>query len=183
MAISGDTLVGVNHTVGPTPRQAQCMSSCVMDDVDPTTGATASDGLVSDQLGGAVALAGDTAVAGAREDNFGANRNGKAYVFVRNGTTWTQQQKLTASDGSTLDAFGNSVAISHHTDTIAVGAVNDDEVTPNDRGSVYVFVRNGTTWSQQQRLIGSLGMTTGFTGHFGTSVAVGRDTLTLDLTD
>jgi hypothetical protein len=154
-----------------------------MDDVDPTTGATASDGLVSDQLGGAVALAGDTAVAGAREDNFGANRNGKAYVFVRNGTTWTQQQKLTASDGSTLDAFGNSVAISHHTDTIAVGAVNDDEVTPNDRGSVYVFVRNGTTWSQQQRLIGSLGMTTGFTGHFGTSVAVGRDTLTLDLTD
>ena len=180
VAISGDTiLVGApNHTVGPNSRQGAVY-------VFVRNGATwtqqqeltASDGLVSDQLGGAVALAGDTAVAGAREDNFGASRNGKAYVFVRNGTTWTQQQKLTASDGSTLDAFGNSVAISHHTDTIAVGAVNDDEVTPNDRGSVYVFVRNGTTWSQQQRLIGSLGMATGFTGHFGTSVAVDGDTL------
>ena len=180
VAVSGDTiLVGApNHTVGPNSRQGAVY-------VFVRNGATwtqqqeltASDGLVSDQLGGAVALAGDTAVAGAREDNFGANRNGKAYVFVRNGTTWTQQQKLTASDGSTLDAFGNSVAINHHSDTIAVGAVNDDEVTPNDRGSVYVFVRNGTTWSQQQRLIGSLGMASGFTGHFGTSVAVDGDTL------
>jgi hypothetical protein len=67
----------------------------------------ASDGVASDQLGGAVALSGNTAVLGAREDNFGATRNGKAYVFVRNGETWSQQQKLTAADGSPLDAFGN----------------------------------------------------------------------------
>ena len=180
VAISGDTiLVGApNHTVGANTRQGAVY-------VFVRNGSTwtqqqelnANDGLVSDQLGGAVALAGDTAVAGAREDNFGANRNGKAYVFVRNGTTWSQQQKLTASDGSALDAFGNSLAINHNTDTIAVGALNDDEVTPNDRGSVYVFVRNGTTWSQQQRLIGSLGMASGFTAHFGTSVAVDGDTL------
>ena len=69
---------------------------------------TASDGLTSDQLGGAVALVGNTAVVGARENNFGASRNGKVYVFLRSGTTWSQQQKLTASDGSSLDAFGGS---------------------------------------------------------------------------
>ena len=180
VAVSGDTiLVGApNHAVGPNSRQGAVY-------VFVRNGNTwtqqqelnANDGLVSDQLGGAVALVGDTAVAGAREDNFGASRNGKVYVFQRAGTTWTQQQKLTASDGSTLDAFGNSVAINHNTDTIAVGAFNDDELANADRGSVYVFVRNGSTWSQQARLLGSLGAATGFNGHFGTSVAVDGDTL------
>lgn len=180
VAVSGGTiLVGApNHTVGSNSRQG-AVYVFVRDGSGWTQKQelTASDGLVSDQLGGAVALAGDTAVAGAREDNFGANRNGKAYVFTRNGTTWSQQQKLIASDGSALDGFGNSVAINYNTDTIAIGAVNDDEATLNDRGSVYVFARNGTTWSQQQRLIGSLGNASGFTGHFGTSVTVDGDTL------
>ena len=38
------------------------------------------------------------------------SNSGSAYVFVRNGTTWTQQQKLTAS-GTADDEFGISVGI------------------------------------------------------------------------
>ena len=45
---------------------------------------------------------------------------GSVNVFVRNGATWTQQQKLTAADGAASDCFGNSVAISG--DTVVVGA-------------------------------------------------------------
>ena len=45
---------------------------------------------------------------------------GSAYVFVRSGTSWSQQQKLTANDGAAHDGFGYSVAISG--DTVVVGA-------------------------------------------------------------
>lgn len=180
VAISGDTIVvgALNHAVGANSRQGAAY-------VFVRNGSTwtqqqkltANDGLTSDQLGGSVALVGNTAVVGARENNFGANRNGKVYVFLRSGTTWSQQQKLTASDGSSLDAFGGSVAISNNTDTIAVGAPDVNEAALGDRGSVYVFVRSGTTWSQQQRLLGSLGLATGSGAHFGSSVDVDGDTL------
>ncbi|HVL27640.1 MAG TPA: hypothetical protein VM390_05805 [Acidimicrobiales bacterium] len=36
---------------------------------------------------------------------------GTAYVFVRSGTTWTQQMKLTATDADAIDLFGEAVAI------------------------------------------------------------------------
>jgi hypothetical protein len=180
VAVSGDTILigALNHAVGANSRQGAAY-------VFVRSGSTwtqqqkltASDGLTSDQLGGAVALVGNTAVVGARENNFGANRNGKVYVFLRSGTTWSEQQKLTASDGSALDAFGGSVAISHNVDTIAVGAPDDNEGPVGDRGSVYVFVLSGTTWAQQQRLLGSLGLASGSGGHFGTQVAVDGDTV------
>src|SRR4029079_6711032 len=76
---------------------------------------------------------------------------GSAYVFVRSGTSWSQQAKLTASDAATGDAFGrNGVGISG--DTVVVGAPFDDTGAGSDAGSAYVFVRSGTSWSQQQKL-------------------------------
>jgi hypothetical protein len=180
VSVSGETIVvgSPNHAVGANTRQGAAY-------VFVRSGSTwtlqqkltANDGLTSDLLGSAVALTGNTAVIGAREDNFGANRNGKAYVFLRSGTVWSQQQKLTASDGSALDGFGNAVAISHNTNTIAVAAMQDDEAGVSGRGSVYVFERSGATWTQQQRLLGSLGVASGFAGNFGFSVDVDGDTL------
>src|ERR1700676_2593743 len=55
---------------------------------------TASDGASNDLFGFAVAISSSTAIFGAF--NKGA---GVAYVFVRSGTTWSQQAELTASDG------------------------------------------------------------------------------------
>ena len=85
------------------------------------------------------------------------------YVFVRNGTSWSQQAYLKpAAVGTTQanDWFGYSVAISG--DTVVVGAHEEDSSTtginstPNETGTAsgaaYVFVRNGTTWSQQAYL-------------------------------
>ena len=64
---------------------------------------------------------------------------GYAYIFVRNGTTWTEQQKLTASDGDIGDRFGNSVAVDG--DTAAIAAYWDDDNGSNS-GSVYFFYNN-----------------------------------------
>ena len=76
---------------------------------------------------------------------------GSAYVFVRSGTTWTEQQKLLAPDGRASDLFGGSVSVSG--DTAVVGASFDDTPAGADAGSAYVFVRSGTTWTEQQKLL------------------------------
>jgi hypothetical protein len=129
---------------------------------------TASDGSAGDEFGRAVAISGDTAIVGAAFDDVGANVDqGSAYVFVRIGGVWTQQQMLTANDGAAGDDFGSSVAISG--DTAVVGAPSDDA----GQGSAYVFVRSGSTWTQQQQLTVIDGVALDF---FGGSVAIEGDT-------
>lgn len=133
---------------------------------------TASDAFSSDNFGRGVSLSGDTAVIGANGDDFpGLSNAGSAYVFVRTGTTWTQQQKLTASDAATGDSFGWSAAVSG--DTAVVGAYLDDLPGDADRGSAYVFVRTGTVWTQQAKLTASDGTDD---DEFGRSVAVSGST-------
>jgi hypothetical protein len=100
---------------------------------------TASDAATGDKFGGSVSINNDTIVVGAYGDD---SSTGAAYVFVRNGLVWSQQQKLTASGAAPNDKFGYSVSISN--DTVVVGAYYDDNVA----GSAYVFARNGLDWSQ-----------------------------------
>jgi len=128
----------------------------------------ASDGAADDQFGIRVAVAGDTAVAGAFGDDTLAGANaGSAYVFTRTAGVWTQQAKLTASDSATGDNFGISVAVAG--DTVIVGAYSDDAL----RGSAYVFTRSGTVWTQQAKLTASDGAAG---DRFGRSVVVEGDT-------
>lgn len=125
----------------------------------------AADGAASDELGTSVGLSGTTIVAGARNAN---GQAGAAYVFVRNGTAWSQQQKLTASDATALDLFGTAVAIDGN--TVAVGAPLDDVGANANQGSGYVFVRSGTSWTQQQKVVAATSPDA--QDQFGSSVAV-----------
>ncbi len=148
-----------------------------------------------DSFGESVAVSGDTVVIGAPgEDssttgvnstpNEGASYSGAAYVFARNGTTWSQQAYFKASNTEGNDSFGISVAVSG--DTVVVGALNENSSTtgvnstPNESasgsgsGAAYVFTRSGTTWSQQAYLKAS---NTGAGDGFGFSVAVSGDTV------
>ena len=58
-------------------------------------------------------------VNGNQADNAAVD-SGAAYVFVRSGTTWTQQAYVKASNTGPSDNFGYSIALSG--DTLAVGA-------------------------------------------------------------
>ena len=107
---------------------------------------TASDALPDANFGFAVAIDGDTIVVGARYDDQLGDRAGAAYVFVRDGANWTEQQKLTASDGTASHEFGSAVAIDG--DTCVIGAYRDNSFT----GAAYVFVRSGETWSEQEKI-------------------------------
>ena len=110
------------------------------------------DGAAEEQFGTAVALVGDLALVGADQDgdlDFGA-----AYVFRREGNGWTQEAKLTASDGAFNDFFGTSVALgADGNGTFAVvGARQDDSGGPGS-GAAYVFRRSGTTWTEEAQLL------------------------------
>ncbi|PHP65408.1 hypothetical protein CSC94_18785 [Zhengella mangrovi] len=131
---------------------------------------TASDAGANDLFGYSVAISGYTVVVGAHADGDGGSYSGSAYVFVRSGTSWAQQAKLTASDATAYDTFGWSVAISG--DTVVVGANADDD-GGSGSGSAYVFVRSGTSWSQQAKLRASDAATD---DQFGWSVAIAGNT-------
>jgi hypothetical protein len=128
-----------------------------------------SDGVTDAQFGISVSLNGDTALIGANRDDDNGNKSGSAYVFTRTGTNWTQQAKLIASDGAPEERFGIAVALEG--DTALIGSETNDNGAIS--GSVYVFTRTGTTWTQQQKLLASDGAATDW---FGFSIALDGDT-------
>ena len=172
VAIDADTVVA-----GIQPEGASAIGAAY---VFTRSGATwsqqaklqAIDGAGGDRFGGAVALDGDTAVVGAfRADVGAAVDQGAAYVFVRGGTVWTQQQKLLAADGAAGDWFGSSVAVAGQ--TALVGAYADDVGANANQGAAYAFVRSGTLWSQQAKLVDPDGAAGAL---FGISVGLAADT-------
>src|SRR4029077_18580858 len=83
----------------------------------------------------------------------GAQANtGAVYVFSRNGTTWTEQTKLTAGDGTTDDGFGWSLHLSEDGETLVAGSIAAPDAQQFPRGAGYVFTRSGGTWSPQAKL-------------------------------
>ena len=129
----------------------------------------ASNAESDDRFGDVIALSGDTLVVGAPyEDSAatgidgsqtnGATDSGAVYVFVRSGSTWTQQAYIKANNSEAGDQFGYSVAI--FGDTLIVGAPYEDsapgDIIPSNSltnaGAAYVFIREAGVWSQQAML-------------------------------
>jgi hypothetical protein len=120
-----------------------------------------------------------TGIGGNQADN-NATDSGAVYMFVRSGTTWTQQAYIKASNTNTGDNFGTAIALSADGGTLAVGAVGEDSTAIGiggnqadnkelQAGAVYVFVRAGTAWTQQAYVKAS---NTAFSHSFGFSVAL-----------
>ena len=127
----------------------------------------------SDFFGGSVAISsdGNTAVVGANKEDTGGSDAGSVYVFTRSGTTWTQQQKLQASDVDAGDEFGTAVSISDDGNTVMVGSPRED-TTANIAGSMYFFTRSGTSWTQQKKIQAS---NAGQGDRCGAAVAISGD--------
>jgi len=129
----------------------------------------ASDGAAEDRFGHSVSLSGDYAIIGALEDDDNGDWSGSAYIFKRDGEVWSEQAKLTASDGGVSDQFGGSVSISG--DYAIIGAHRDDD-NGDSSGSAYIFKRDGTIWSEQDKLLASDGADLDY---FGGSVSISGD--------
>jgi hypothetical protein len=92
----------------------------------------------------------------------GVNRDdgyvGAAYVFTRSGSTWTQQAKLTASDGQANDNFGWSVSITAAGNIALISATSEDGGAGDPisgAGAAYIFERSGSTWTEIRKLTAS----------------------------
>ena len=157
--------------------------------IDQIAYGKASNTGMNDTLGFSVSLSGNTLAVGASGEASASSATpgddsragaGAVYVFVRAGSTWIQQAYLKASNVDANDGFGQSVSLSG--DTLAVGAPGEDSVDVNNQsdnsasvaGAVYVFIRVGTTWTQQQYLKAS-NIDAG--DQFGQSVSLSGDTL------
>ena len=128
----------------------------------------ASDGAAGDCFGDS-SISGDTAIVGAGQYYTHTSGTGKAYIFKFDGTSWVEQAKLLASDGAASDYFGASVSISG--DYAIVGASADDDNGFNS-GSAYIFKRDGTSWSEQAKLLASDGAADSY---FGALVSISGD--------
>jgi hypothetical protein len=139
-----------------------------------------------ENFGAAVAFSGDgtTMAVGASHDA------GAAYIFTRSGSAWTQQAMVKASNAGDLDSFGANLSLSADGNTLVVGAYFEDGggrgVNPdgNDNsigqaGAAYVFVRRGTSWSQQAYLKASNTGEMDDGDTFGYSVAISGDGSTI----
>lgn len=131
---------------------------------------------IADNFGYSADISGDTLVVGAPKedsnqttitngassssDNSSAD-SGAVYVYKRTGDTWVQEAYIKATAPDPGDEFGTSVSI--NANTLIVGATLDDSSTnviingpigstdnvANNRGSVYIFTRTGSVWSQE----------------------------------
>ena len=109
---------------------------------------TVSDGVYDDFFGIAVALEGDTALIGAPRHTVTTSGQGAAYVFIRNGTSWTLQQRILNTNPEVNERFGNAVALSG--ENALIGAYFSG---PDERGAAYSFRRGATGWTQTGTLL------------------------------
>jgi hypothetical protein len=93
------------------------------------------------------------------------------YPVLVDPVLWVQQQELVTGNGIAGDQFGTAVAVSG--DTALVAAPTRSVGGHSSQGSVYVYVRSGTTWTLQQELTASDGASG---DGFGISVALSNDT-------
>ena len=166
VAISGDTVVvgapqkAIGSNIGQGAAYVFVRSSGGWEQQGPAL--IAPDGGESDSFGSAVSIFDDTVVIGAPGLRSSA---GRAYVFSRTGTTWTQQgAALVPPDTTSEGNFG--VAASASADTVLIGA---DGAYPQ-RGAAYLFTRDGSDWATHRLALESSAPVEG--DHFGNAVAL-----------
>jgi hypothetical protein len=172
IAIDGDTVVvgAQNASVnGNTSQGAAYVYSRSGSNWMPQAKLVASDGAPWVQFARAVSVRGDTAVIGAVSAIVGGNAGqGAAYVYTRNGASWSERARLLADDGESWDGFGGAVSLD--AGQVMVGASSNGMA---GEGAAYVFTGADADWTQQGKLVAD----DAFNGDaFGNSVALSGDT-------
>lgn len=162
VALSGDTaIVSAHKPFGGGPGDAYVFVRQGSGWVQQAR-LVSSDLHPNDEFGESVAIDGDTAIVGAPR---GPGDVGAAYVYVRIGSEWTQQQKLESDVPTPGNFFGTTVAIDG--DTAVVHARFE-----HDSGAVHVFTRTAGVWTREQELLPAVPP-----GAYGTSLSLEGDRL------
>ncbi|MCP4702207.1 MAG: hypothetical protein GY862_35915 [Gammaproteobacteria bacterium] len=121
--------------------------------VRPWIGLQPPNSSAGDAFGFSIAVDGDTLAAGVPFANGHERNSGAVDIYMRNGSGWEEEIRLTAEDADADQLFGLSVAISG--DTLAVAAPYDvpEETGGGSPGAIYIFVRKDNIWKQQAKLM------------------------------
>lgn len=135
----------------------------------------AADGESQDEFGRRIAIEGDIAVISAHGVRTGPinHDRGAVYVYARKGLKWVIEQRLIASDGENFEAFGLG-GVTVEGNTIVVGTYLDNIGTNSRQGSVYIFEKMNSVWTEKQKLIASDG---GPDDWFGYSISTSENAL------
>jgi trimeric autotransporter adhesin len=145
-----------------------------------------------DRFGSTVTISGNTIAAGSVNErgsvgginpvsNNDTLRTGAVYVFVDNGAGWEPQATIKAAFPTRDDEFGNQVLLSG--DLLVVASLEEsgvssgldgDETTDGaaSSGAVYLFTREGSTWTQARYVKAS---NAGGGDNFGVAIALHRE--------
>ena len=109
----------------------------------------AEDGDSNDAFGTSVSISRNGVIVGAPKDEETGRNAGSAYIFVRDGDTWIQQAKLTASDPVEGAAFGNAVAINMNRAIVGAPYTDGKDL---DAGAAYAFAAVGSRWVERKKV-------------------------------
>ena len=128
-------------------------------------------GVASNEEWSRVAISSDGtyAVIGSIKPN---SYRGRATVFIRSGTSWSQQAQFNGVSAS--DNLASAVSISDNGATLALGSSLDDDADGN-AGSVHVHTRSGTTWSSRTVLTASDATGSDYMGDGNKAVDISED--------
>jgi hypothetical protein len=140
----------------------------------------AADAIGANPLQGfsvAISADGNTAIVGAPQDGPTSagpspSPSGAAWVWTRSNGVWSEQQKLTVSDGVNGQLFGYSVGLSADGNTAIIGGPGDTYY-----GSAWIFTRSNGVWTESAKLSFS-GQALAIDDAIGMSVAISGDGMT-----
>jgi sugar lactone lactonase YvrE len=169
-ASAGSVDVTVTNSAGTSPTTPADQFRYVM--AQQTAKLTGALEKGAGAFGRSVALSGDgkTAAAGGPRDNV---EQGAAWVFVQEGSTWTEQGPKLGPGSNCKRGFqplGENAALSGDGNTALFGIPRS--VTTVVGGDACMFARAGSTWSEQAKLTAP---TSEIVENFGQSVALSSD--------
>lgn len=154
VAVSGNVIVAGAPAIGePTPRSGkaylyrQSESGWRLEATLISNAPEAGDG-----FGYSVDVENATILVGAPFADAVSVDSGAVHAFQLNAGVWTQGARLTATDGTRKDYFGSNVSVSG---TAAV--VSGWRAGKGGSGAAYVLGWNGSTWTEEAKLMAGKG--------------------------
>lgn len=151
------------------------------------TAATTSDIIFGADIDMAVISSALTIAVGTANGNPNTNNNVYIYRFPSIGNwdqgllpgTATEEAVLSSNDNNPTSKFGNSISLNVTGDLLAIGANKWVSSLSGSIGTVYLFKRTGTSWTQYKKYIATV---PGTNQGFGTNVHLSREGSVMGIT-
>ncbi len=173
---SNTIIVGAPDDIDPTTSGAAYVYEYISGGWEPTK-LTPPDGANGDSFGSSVSVSGEYIAIGASKHDLPDFKGaGVVYIYKKGVSSWDHEATISLTGVGAGpyadDNFGSCVSLDGNRIAIGAHKRNGPENTVQDVGAVFIFVREGTTWSLEKRLDPPQAVANAW---FGKSVALDGD--------